>query len=65
MSQVPHTFIVNSIWLKISSFFLEIMASSMAMSYNLQVAQLNEEPTSESSLDLMLMQHPWIENPKL
>ncbi len=65
MSQVPHTFIVDSIWLKISSFFLEIMVSCMAMSYNLQAVQLNEDPTSESSLDLMLMQHPWIENPEL
>jgi len=65
MSQVPHTFIVDSIWLKISSFFLEIMVSCMAMSYNLQAVQLNEEPTLESSLDLMLMQHPWIENPEL
>jgi hypothetical protein len=58
MSQVPHTFIVDSIWLKISSFFLEIMASHMAMSYGPQAAQTNEESASESSLALMLMQHP-------
>ncbi len=30
----------------------------MAMSYGLQVAQMNEKPVPESSLDLMLMQHP-------
>jgi hypothetical protein len=63
MSQVPHTFIIDSIWLKISSIFLEIMASHMATSYGPQVAQMNEELTSESSLDLMLMQHPHDENP--
>jgi len=64
MSQVSHTFIVDSIWLKISSFFLEIMVLHMAMSYKLQVAQVNEEPASESSLALTLTQHPCDEEPK-
>jgi len=58
MSQVMHTFIVDSIWLKISSFFLEIMVSHMAMSYRPQAAQTNEKSALESSLTLMLMQHP-------
>jgi hypothetical protein len=64
MSQVPHTFIVDSIWLKIFSFLLEIMASYMAMSYGPQAAQMNEESASESSLVLMLMQHPCDEEPE-
>jgi len=64
MSQVPHTFIVDSIWLKISSFFLEIMASHMAMSYGLQAAQMSEELISESSLALTLMQHLRDEEPE-
>jgi hypothetical protein len=51
--------------LKISYRFLEIMMSGMATSYGLQVAQMNEEPTPESSLDLTLMQHPCDEGPKL
>jgi hypothetical protein len=34
------------------------MASHMATSYGPQVVQVNEEPASESSLDLTLMQHP-------
>jgi hypothetical protein len=59
----PH-FIVDLIWLKISSFFLEIMASCMATSYELQVVQANEESALESSLDLMLTQHPRDEEPK-
>ncbi len=41
------------------------MMSGMATSYGLQVAQMNEEPTPESSLDLTLMQHPCDEGPKL
>jgi uncharacterized membrane protein len=53
-SQVPHTFIVNLIWLKISFLFLEVMALRMATSYRPQAAQANEEPTQESSLDLTL-----------
>jgi hypothetical protein len=64
MSQVPHTFIVDSIWLKTSSFFFEIMASRMAMSYRPQVAQVNEKPTLKSSLNLTLMQHPRDEDPE-
>jgi hypothetical protein len=58
MSQVPHIFIVDSIWLKIFFFSLEIMASRMAMSYGPQAAQANEELTPELSLDLTLTQHP-------
>jgi hypothetical protein len=65
MSQVPDTFITDSIWLKISSIFLEIMASHMATSYELQATQVNEEPASESSLDLTLTQHPCDEDPAL
>jgi hypothetical protein len=42
-------------WLKISYPFYEIMASRMATSYRPQVAQVNEEPPLESSLDLTLM----------
>jgi hypothetical protein len=38
-------------------FFLEIMASRMAMSYGLQVVQANEELTLELFLNLTLMQH--------
>jgi hypothetical protein len=34
------------------------MASRMTMSYWAQVAQMNEEPPWESSLDLRLTQHP-------
>jgi hypothetical protein len=44
--------------------FLEIMASRMAMSYELQAAQVNEEPPPKSSLDLTLTQHPCDEDPK-
>jgi hypothetical protein len=36
----------------------------MAMFYKLQVAQANEEPTPESSLDLTLTQHLHDEKPK-
>ncbi len=55
MSQVPHTFIAASTWLKISSRFLEIMALCMATSYGPQIAQVNEELATLSSLDLTLM----------
>ncbi len=65
MSQVPHTFITDLIWLKISYLFLEIMALCMATSYGPQAAQMNEEPASKSSLDLTLMQHPCEEDPTL
>jgi hypothetical protein len=34
------------------------MASRMATSYRPQATQMNEELIPESSLDLMLMQHP-------
>jgi hypothetical protein len=36
----------------------------MAMSYGPQIAQMNEELASESSLDLTLTQHPCDEDPK-
>jgi hypothetical protein len=54
MSQVPLTFIVDLIWLKISYFFLEIMVSHMATSYELQAAQTNEELATKLSLNLTL-----------
>jgi hypothetical protein len=44
--------------------FLEIMASRMVTSYGPQVAQANEEPPPESSIDLTLTQHPCDEEPK-
>jgi hypothetical protein len=40
------------------------MASCMVTSYGPQAAQVNEEPPSESSLDLTLMQHPRDEKPE-
>jgi hypothetical protein len=58
MSQVLPTFIVNLILLKIFPFFLESMASRAVTSYGPQAAQANEEPLSESSLDLTLTHHP-------
>jgi hypothetical protein len=48
--------------MKICFPFLEIMASRMATSYELQVAQMNEEPIPESTLNLTLMQHCRDEN---
>jgi hypothetical protein len=63
MSQVPHTFIVDSICLKISLIFLEIMASHMATSYEPQVMQMNEDLAPKSSLDLTLMWHLRDEDP--
>jgi hypothetical protein len=45
--------------------FLEFMASRMSMSYGPQVAQMNEKPPQESSLNFMLMQHPRDENCEL
>ncbi len=54
MSQVPPIFIVNLILLKTFPLFLEIMALRMVTSYGPQTAQANEEPPSESSLDLTL-----------
>ncbi len=40
------------------------MASRLVTFYGPQVAQVNEEPASESSLDLTLTQHPRDEDPK-
>jgi hypothetical protein len=39
-------------------FFLELMVSRMATSYEPQVTQANEKPALESSLDLTLTQYP-------
>jgi hypothetical protein len=64
MSQIPHTFIVDSIWLKISSFSLEIMVSHLAMSYGFHAEQANEELAPKSYLDLTLTQHPRDEKPE-
>jgi hypothetical protein len=58
----PH-FIVDSIWLKISFFFLEIMVSHMATSYGLQIAQVNKKPALELSLNLTLMHILMMKNP--
>jgi hypothetical protein len=55
MSQVPLTFIVDLILLKIFPLFFEIMASRLVTSYGPQAAQANEELPLESSLDLTLM----------
>jgi hypothetical protein len=44
-------------------FLLEIMVSHMAMSYEPQAAQVNEESAPKSSLDLTLTQHPRNEDP--
>jgi len=57
MSQVPPTFIVDLILLKIFPLFFEIMASCTVTSYGPQATQANEEPPLESSLDLILTQH--------
>ncbi len=40
------------------------MASRTITSYGPQAAQVNEEPPSESSLDLTLTQHPHYEKPE-
>jgi len=53
MSQVPPTFIANLILLNIFLLFLEIMALRMVTFY--EPTHVNEEPPSESSLDLALM----------
>jgi hypothetical protein len=58
------TFIVDLILLKIFTLSLVIMASCTATSYGPQAAQANEEPPSESSLDLTLTQHPRDEEPE-
>ncbi len=57
MSQVLPTFIINLTLLKIFPVFLANMASRTVTSYGPQAAQANEEPPSESSLDLILTQH--------
>jgi hypothetical protein len=44
--------------------FLEIMASHMATSYMLQIAQMNEEPPLKSFLNLTLTKHLRDENPE-
>ncbi len=64
MSQVHPTSIVNSILLKIFPLSLESMALRTATSYGPQAAQADEEPPSESSLDLTLTQHPRDEEPE-
>jgi len=64
MSQVHPTSIVNSILLKIFPLFLKSMALRTITSYGPQAAQANEEPPSESSLDLTLTQHPCDEEPE-
>ncbi len=58
------TLIVDLILLNIFTLFFVIMASRTATSYGPQAAQVNEEPPSESSLDLTLMQHPRDEKPE-
>jgi hypothetical protein len=55
---ISPTFIVDLILLKIFTIFLVIMASRTITSYGPQATQANEEPPSESSLDLTLTQHP-------
>jgi hypothetical protein len=55
---ISPTFIVDLILLKIFTIFLVIMASRIVTFYWPQAAQVNEEPPSESSLDLTLTQHP-------
>jgi hypothetical protein len=64
MSQVHPTSIVNSILLKIFPLPLESMALRTATSYGPQAAQADEEPPSESSLDLTLTQHLRDEEPE-
>ncbi len=63
--QVFHTFIVKLILIEDFFPFLEFMALHMTVSYELQVAQVNEKPPHESSLDLMLTHHLHDENPEL
>jgi hypothetical protein len=55
---ISPTLIVDLILLKIFIFFFVIMASRTVTSYGPETAQANEEPPSESSLDLTLTQHP-------
>jgi hypothetical protein len=62
---ISFTFIVDLILLKIFTFFLVIMASRTTTSYGPQATQVNEKPSSESSFDLTLTQHPRDEEPEL
>ncbi len=55
---ISPTLIIDLILLKIFTLFLVIMASRTATSYGPQAVQANEEPPSESSLNLTLTQHP-------
>jgi hypothetical protein len=55
---ISPTFIVDLILLKIFTLFFVIMALHTVTFYEPQAAQANEEPPSESSLDLTLTQHP-------
>ncbi len=64
MSQVHPASIVNSILVKIFPLFLESMALRTVTSYGPQAAQTDEEPPSESSLNLTLTQHPRDEEPE-
>jgi len=64
MSQVHPASIVNSILLKIFPLFLESMVLHTVTSYRPQAAQADEEPPSESSLDLTLTQHLRDEEPE-
>jgi len=64
MLQVPPTFIVDLILLKIFPLFLEIMVSHIITSYGPQATQANEEPPLESSLDLTRTHHPCDDEPE-
>jgi len=58
-----HTFIVELILIEEFFFpFLEFMVSRITTSNGPQIAQVNEEPPLESSLNLTLTQHPRDEN---
>jgi hypothetical protein len=65
MYKVFHTFIVESILIEFFFPFLEFMASNMTTSHGRQITQMNEKSPPESSLDLILTQHPCDENFKL
>jgi hypothetical protein len=61
---ISFTFIVDLILLKIFTLFFVIMVSCTTTSYGPQAAQANEEPPSESFLDLTLTQHLRDEEPE-
>jgi len=65
MYKVFHTFIVELILIEFFFPFLEFMASNMTTSHGPQITQVNEKSPSESSLDLILTQHPCDENLEL